>query len=417
MADEPIYGLSTADLEFLKKQLGYLRSLRRNPRVKTFPDDLIESGCIYIARIPNGGIGGLQLQTSGTGSGTGTGTGQDHIDRGPSNYADCTIYKLDESSTAATPNDLVSAGFTERVYNACQGKIYGPQFIPVALDMFGKWYVTSNGRDTEILKVVGVKVAGWQFAYTVDYSVSGDTFTEYDLVKVADPAGGEFAVGDILLDGHLVGLLPPYRHYLASLSMGSSGGTSARWCIAQDGFTAGTTFFSDPHVFPAKFCRRDGTSVTGSTFPVYLENSPYRYPNVEEGNILPIVWNDDRSEWECSVQDDPVGTGKMLIEGIPPQGWVELTDTYPNAAGRFLMFGSSIGEYEGTQDSHLPDYSLTVYPGGEDVSSSCLCVSNTLTSVQVMQCGTAAIPEYTVSDARPPWIQFRFILRYDNKIA
>jgi hypothetical protein len=102
--------------------------------------------------------------------------------------------------------------------------IYGPQFVPVSKDKSGNWIVTSNGRDTEMLRVAGPVSSGWYPAYTRDYSVAGDSWVDQDFVYVKEVNGGTFAVDDILLDAHLVGYQDSYRRYLAEALASSSGG-------------------------------------------------------------------------------------------------------------------------------------------------------------------------------------------------
>lgn len=220
MAEEPIFGLTRKDLDFIKKHLGYVKGLKRNPDVPTNPIEVPYSAGLYVAKIPSTGINGLDYASSGTGSGTGTGTGR--IDRGPANSAVCKIYKRDLSSTAATPGNLIPTGFEETVYNVGQSKLYGPQFVPVILDRYGTWVATSNGRDTEFLKVVAAKVGGWQFAYTVDYDLNSDTYSLKNFVQVKEAGNGEFDLNSIILDAHLVGVKDGYLSYLASLSAGTT---------------------------------------------------------------------------------------------------------------------------------------------------------------------------------------------------
>jgi hypothetical protein len=226
-----------------------------------------------------------------------------------------------------------------------------------------------------------------------------------------------------------------------------SGGTSGRWAIAQSDFEKETS--PTAHHVVAQTCNKDGTSPSGSDITVYFENNPTRYPNVEEDDVFQIVWNDAKSEWMAPQQDEPVGTIKLIDAGVSiPHGWQNLTTSYPNADGRFILCDATgDASYEGTQDSHSPDYSITVYPliGGTtpyettpnagagltciytlkmNAPSSPTTTAGTSTAItgtnstdldRVKRCAAVEqIPPYTITDARPPWIKFRYIIRIDN---
>jgi hypothetical protein len=213
-----------------------------------------------------------------------------------------------------------------------------------------------------------------------------------------------------------------------------SSGTSARWAIATDGFTAGVS--TNPHTVPVQICDDDGTSPSGSDITVYFENNPTRYPNVEEDDILHIVWNDAESQWICPIQDEPVGAIKLIDAGVSiPHGWENLVSVYPNSAGRFILCDATgDASYEGVQDDHSPDYSITIYPGGTTSVTGGGCWNYALANDNTgfpgravtagflnpsdintaKKCLTEKIPEYVITDARPPWIKFRYIIRIDN---
>jgi hypothetical protein len=275
--------------------------------------------------------------------------------------------------------------------------------------------------------------------------VSNDTGTQSneETVRVKQISSGALVTGQYYL--------AYYSHFDETNHVGvflvpdssATGATrAARYGIATTGFTAGTA--GAAHSFTAQTCNKDGSSPSGSNITVYLTNLPYCYPNVETGDVLPIVWNDSKSEWECSVQDDPISTVKGLFAGLVPHGWHLLTDDYPNAQGRFLLVDSgAVGLYEGgdATDAYVaPDYSLTVYDGTEyttgpgcwTYSLSCDTgfTSSNVAKVgggslndigvsvnTVKKCGTEEIPAFTIDDARPPWFSTRWIIRYDNKAA
>ncbi len=214
MADQVLISLSKEDVAILKEVIGKSRRQRTNTASRSSsPDGEPKYGGpeVYIARIPNAGIPGLGLQVSGTG------TGSTHpVDIGPANYADCDVWQINMAADLQNLESLV--GFTLRVWNVCQSTVYGPQFVPIVKDKAGNWLVTSNGRDTEMLRVAGTLVGGWQPAYVRDYDVATGLWTDQDFVYIKESSGGEFDVDDIILDAHLVGYLSGYRRYLARLS-------------------------------------------------------------------------------------------------------------------------------------------------------------------------------------------------------
>lgn len=427
-------GLTPAEAKLLQQTIDLVRDLRYNvqgrPRVQ---DDWSESPEIYIARIPQGAIPGLGLSSSGTGSGTGS------VDIGPANYVDCYIYRVIHSTSL--PNLEKIDGLTRRVYNVGQSCIYGPQFAVVTKDKFGDWIVVGNGRGTEMLKVVGAKVGGWQAAYTFDYNVQGDAYDLQDLVYISDPADGSFAIDEIVLDAHLVGVIGGYRRYLANAS---SGGSVARYGVAQANFTKAVLPGTPHHSVSVKFCDKDGGNVAASTTTVYLEYRTTAWPNIEMGDIIPCVWNDDRGEWQCPIQDSPVGWVVILDPNASiPHGWesyAAINGASPGAG--YLVLGDAIGD--GTATGNAGSMTVSVFDSGTyTVSlSGAACIytiymltgtppiaastSSVITAVpglansdllKVAICGASSnpLPQFDKLNALPA-IRLRYIRRIDNGI-
>lgn len=123
MAGEPIFGLSAADVAELRLLVQERRQRVRNPQGRpAVVSEEITAPEVYVARVPPGGIAGI-------------------IDANLSSV-ECDVYRR-------LPNgdDLVPAGFTKDVYNLSPFAVRGRQFVPVARDKFGTWYVTASCTD------------------------------------------------------------------------------------------------------------------------------------------------------------------------------------------------------------------------------------------------------------------------------
>lgn len=90
---------------------------------------------VYVARTPNGGIGGLQEQ-AGTGIADRPG------------YADCNLYKIVEVSGA--PQMMPISGLFRRVYNLSHEAMGGRRWVAVSRDKFGNWLALLPGTEMDV---------------------------------------------------------------------------------------------------------------------------------------------------------------------------------------------------------------------------------------------------------------------------
>lgn len=156
-------------------------------------DDFPQQASVYVARVPVGGIPGVE------GNYTGTGSDDNPLDDVFS-FADCEIYHMDRSD----PNIpiLKPTGFTRKVYNVSETSVPGNFWVITKRDQFGTWWTevqgeVPTGADTldvvtcvEILEVNGSAIPG------VDPSIAPLSIASGD---IAD--GHAFKPGDTLEGG------------------------------------------------------------------------------------------------------------------------------------------------------------------------------------------------------------------------
>lgn len=138
---QDIYGLTKADIEFLKALKRAHDGNRQNPPSARVGydgfDECPQAPEVYIALVPSGGIpaneGDPELLP-------GTGTELDFQQGDTPGHADCQIYRIINGV-------LHSCDFTKRVYNLSEAAI-DQQWVTIVRDKWGQWIAQTGGGST-----------------------------------------------------------------------------------------------------------------------------------------------------------------------------------------------------------------------------------------------------------------------------
>lgn len=140
---------------------------------------------LYVARTPPSGIPALEE----------TGTGTDGLDDEPG-YAECEVYQLLDDDQDSPR--LYLTGNQKRVYNITTITIPGDEWILVARDKWGSWYVVTGQAAERYARITAVHGGGRYSGVAVDLGIVG-TGSPPD----ADDYGIEDVVPTVTYSGNL----------------------------------------------------------------------------------------------------------------------------------------------------------------------------------------------------------------------
>lgn len=107
---------------------------------------------VFVARTPAGGIPALY---EGSSTGTGTGTGTEDLSGDQPGYADCQVWRVLGEGVGETPTMSPLDAPYYRVYNMSAEDVPGDEWVLIARDKPGAWWVVRGGGATGALVVCG----------------------------------------------------------------------------------------------------------------------------------------------------------------------------------------------------------------------------------------------------------------------